>query len=369
MALVFGAALLSCLFPAAVHGAVQLGFAIQDQRVGPRTVRDLAAWIALGAAAAWVVGLWMADRVLGPTLDRLHETARAAADVAFPHEFEGLRLEPEHLTSAFAQLAGRMLEANLALRGQVERLAALNRQLEAAREELLRAERLAILGRLAAGVAHEIGNPLGALLGFVDVARADPAAQGEALLGIGTEALRIHRTLQELMEFARPGKMEITPVRLSAAVDAAVRLVRAHPRWRSMELELKVAPDLEPVQASEHHLVQVLVNLFLNAADACQGKGRLSVVASPAASSEIRLRVADDGPGIPQGSEAQIFEPFFTTKPRGEGTGLGLAICRQLMESFGARIWVERPAPPEHGAVFQLAFRRLPSDPTAVAPP
>ena len=221
MALVFGAGLLLCLFPAAVTGAVQLGFAIQDQRVGPRLVRDLASMIAVGAAAAWFVGVWMADRVLGPTLDRLHETARAAANVAFPHGIEGLRLEPEHLTSAFGQLSGRMLEANLALRGQVERLAALNQQLEAAREGLLRAERLATLGRLAAGVAHEIGNPLGALLGFVDVARADPTTQGEALKGIGTEALRIHRTLQELMDFARPGKMEMAAVPSSAAVDAA----------------------------------------------------------------------------------------------------------------------------------------------------
>src|SRR5215470_11930720 len=120
MALVFGAGLFLCLFPAAVTGAVQLGFAIQDQRVGSGLVRDLASLIAIGAIAAWVVGIWMADRVLGPTLDRLHETARAAADVEFPHEIQGLRLEPEHLTSAFGQLAGRMFEANLALRGQVE---------------------------------------------------------------------------------------------------------------------------------------------------------------------------------------------------------------------------------------------------------
>jgi two-component system NtrC family sensor kinase len=358
MALVFGGGLLLCLFPAVVTGGVQLGFAIHDQRVSPGLVRDLAWLMALGAIAAWLVAAWMADRVLGPTLDRLHETARTAAEVEFPHEIEGLRLESAHLTSAFGQLVGRMVEANQALRAQVNRLAALNRELQSAREELLRAERLATLGRLAAGVAHEIGNPLGALLGYVDVAKADPSAQGEALRGIGTEALRIHRTLQELMDFARPGKIEVAAVRLSVAIDAAVRLVRAHPRWRSMDLAVTLPPGVPPVQASEHHLVQVLVNLLLNAADACEGRGHVSIAADVPGPSEVTLRVLDDGPGLPAGSEAHVFEPFFTTKREGHGTGLGLAICRQLMESFGGGIWAESPAVSDRsGAVFRLVFR------------
>jgi two-component system NtrC family sensor kinase len=338
MALVFGGGLLLCLLPAVVTAGVQLGFAIQDQRVSPGLVRDLAWLMALGAAAAWLTGVWMADRVLGPTLDRLHETAQTAAGVAFPHEIEGLRLESAHLTSAFGQLVGRMVEANVALRGQVNRLAALNEELRGTREELLRAERLATLGRLAAGVAHEIGNPLGALLGYIDVAKADSSAQGEALRGIGIEALRIHRTLQELMEFARPGKIEIAAVRLSAAIEAAVRLVRAHPRWRSMELAL---------------------SLLLNAADACEGRGHVSIVADAPGPSEVRLRVSDDGPGLPPGSEPHVFEPFFTTKREGQGTGLGLAISRQLMESFGGGIWAEPSATPSDrpGAVFRLVFR------------
>ena len=120
------------------------------------------------------------------------------------------------------------------LRTQVEQSSVLNRELAETREELLRAERLAVVGRLAAGVAHEIGNPLGALIGFAGLlSLPDQATRAEAD-GIEGQAQRIHRTLQELMDFARAGKMTLAPVQLSLAVETAVKLVKAHPRWREM---------------------------------------------------------------------------------------------------------------------------------------
>jgi C4-dicarboxylate-specific signal transduction histidine kinase len=96
------------------------------------------------------------------------------------------------------------------------------------------------------------------------------------------------------------------------------------------------------------------VNLLLNAADACEGRGRVTIVAARTSASELQLALSDNGPGLPPGLEAQIFEPFFTTKERGHGTGLGLAVCRQLMESFGGGIRAEHGTP---GAIFQLRFQ------------
>ncbi len=326
---------------------------MKERRHEPRLPERLAWILAGGAAAAWVLGVVVADRTLGPTLDRLQATADAAAGLEMPHEAPGLLLTPSTLVSAFGQLGQRLTEANASLRAQVERLEALNAELQAAREEILRSERLATVGRLAAGVGHEIGNPLGALIGYVEIAKAEPAQAAQAVEAIGVQAERIHRTLQELMDFARPGKMELAAIPLGRALDGAVRLVRAHPRWRSMDLSVDLAADLPAVRASEHQLVQVLVNLLLNAADACEGRGRVGVTGS-AGGAAVELAVADDGPGFPPGTESQIFEPFFTTKERGEGTGLGLAVCRQLMESFGGSIRAEQGKP---GAIFRLAFQ------------
>ncbi|MHB8420096.1 MAG: sensor histidine kinase [Myxococcales bacterium] len=356
IALLWAGGLLLCLAPAILLASVQVGLSVK-RRQREASLPERLAWIlGGGAAAAWALGVVVADRALGPTLDRLQATVDAAAGVELPHELGGLVLTPSSLASAFGQLGHRLAEANASLRAQVERLERLNRELQVAREELLRAERLATIGRLAAGVGHEIGNPLGALLGYVEIARTDPGQASEAIGAIGVQAERIHRTLQELMDFARPGKMELAAVPLGQALDGAVRLVAAHPRWRSMAIELHLETGLPAVRASEHHLVQVLVNLFLNAADSCNGRGRVQVIASrgPGAAGAVEVAIADDGPGFPAGLEAQIFEPFFTTKEREQGTGLGLAICRRLMESFGGAIRAERGDP---GAVFRLSFQ------------
>ena len=354
IALLWAGELVLCLAPAVLAATFEVGLAVERHHRDPLLPLRLVWILGMGAFAAWLLAIFVADRALGPTLDSLQSTVQAAADLELPHEHAQLRLTPTHLVSAFGQLGSRLAEANGRLRAQVDRLERLNAELQAAREELLRAERLATIGRLAAGIGHEIGNPLGALIGFVDIGKGD-AAQAQAVLeSIGVEAHRIHRTLQELMDFARPGKMELAAVSLDRTLEAAVRLVRVHPRWRSMDLSTTLNPGDPPVRASEHHLVQVLVNLLLNAADACEGRGRVSVVAARLPSDELELSIADDGPGLPPGLESQIFEPFFTTKERGQGTGLGLAICRQLMESFGGGIRVERGTP---GAIFKLRFQ------------
>ncbi len=359
IALLWAGVLLLCLAPAVLAATLDVAMALRHGRAAdPGLPRRLALLLGGGAAAAWAIGIVAADRALGPTLDRLHATWEAAEGVELPHEVRSPRLVPTHLTSAFDQLGHRLVEADTRLRAQIEELVARERELRTAREELLRAERLATVGRLAAGVAHEIGNPLGALTGYVEIGRAEPARAPELLSAIGVEAARIDRTVRELMDFARPGKMELEAVPIERALDAAVRLVRAHPRWRSMTLNTELPPGLPPVRASGHHLVQVLVNLFLNAADACDGRGRVRVAALAEPGGVLALTVDDDGPGLPPGSEERIFEPFYTTKERGLGNGLGLAICRQIVESFGGTIRAERGEP---GARFRIGLGVAPT--------
>jgi C4-dicarboxylate-specific signal transduction histidine kinase len=147
----------------------------------------------------------------------------------------------------------------------------------------------------------------------------------------------------------------MAPVNLAQVVASAERLVRPQPRWRSMALSCDVPADLPKVAASEHHATQVLLNLLINAADACQGKGHITVRGAASTDGGVILEVADDGPGFKPEHLPHLFDPFFTTKPPGEGVGLGLAISFRLMESFGGSIQASQGHP--SGAVFTLRFR------------
>jgi signal transduction histidine kinase len=242
----------------------------------------------------------------------------------------------------------------------VSELTEANAQLAEARESLLRTERLAAVGRLAAGLAHEVGNPLGAIAGYAEVARgrlppgADPEL-ADAVDRIATAAGRIDRTVRELLDFARPVAPALLPVDLAAALDAALRLARVQARFRGVGVSLSLPAGLPRVVADEHQLSQVFLNLLLNAGDATGGGGRVEVRAR-AGDGQVTVELEDSGPGVPAADLPRIFDPFFTTKDPGQGTGLGLAICHGILAAMGGEITAA--SPPGRGACFTL---RLPA--------
>jgi signal transduction histidine kinase len=207
------------------------------------------------------------------------------------------------------------------------------------------------VGRLAAGLAHEIGNPIAAILGFEDLmlqGGLDPEEQRDFLERMKRETERIHRILRDLLDFARPAvqRREEDPETagdVREAVDDVLALVRPQKAFRDVDLRADVAPDVFRVTLSHQRIVQVVLNLVLNAADAAP-RGHVTVRAARAAEGKVRLEVEDDGPGIAPEVQGKLFEPFVTTKPVGEGTGLGLAVCRGLVEAVGGTIAVEAGA-------------------------
>jgi two-component system NtrC family sensor kinase len=231
------------------------------------------------------------------------------------------------------------------------------------REQLIRTEKLASVGQLAAGVAHEIGNPLAAILGYVDILRADAAGKGElpaaeredALARVKAETQRIHRIIRELLEFSRPSHeapVATDPLRL---VQSARALLAPQGRFREVHLVLVGESQGWPrVLVSPGRLSQVLVNLLLNAADAMDGKGTI-LVACQEEGQKVTLSVADEGPGIASENRRKIFDPFFTTKPVGQGTGLGLPVSRSIVESFGGTLELA-PSVAGQGAKFILTL-------------
>jgi len=260
---------------------------------------------------------------------------------------------------AFERAAAALIEERARLAAKVDEMTRVNRALADARESLFRSEKLATVGRLAAGVAHEVGNPLGAIAGYAEVARSrlPPGTAPdlrEALDRIAAAADRIDHTVRGLLDFARPAPLELRPVSVAAALEAAMDLARVQPRLRGVEVVVELSPDLPPVLADERQLCQVFLNLLLNAGDAMEGQGRVEV-GGRAGADALEITMMDSGPGIPPQDLARMFDPFFTTKDPGAGSGLGLAICHSIIDSFGGTI--DAANSPDGGAVFTLRLR------------
>jgi signal transduction histidine kinase len=271
------------------------------------------------------------------------------------------------LERAARRVAAGDLGARAEVRGPGE-LAALadafdrmTESLRTGRESLIRSEKLAGIGRLAAGVAHEVGNPLAAVLGYVETLLTDtpdkpidPALRRDILERVRGETQRIHRIVQELLEYsrARPhaGEPEPESVDVKKAVDAALSLARASTRLRGVDTRVELPEDLPPARATIGRLTQVLLNLVVNAADAMEGEGTL-VLSGRRADGRVVVAVSDAGPGVPAEHRDKIFDPFFTTKPPGAGTGLGLSVSLAIAESFGGTL---RLVDSQAGASFEV---------------
>jgi len=317
-------------------------------------------------------------------LRRLRDAAEAVArgDDAARVPEEGAA-EAADLAAAFNAMNEALERRTGALEKAVADLRATNAELRQARAGLDRAERLAAVGRLAAGVAHEVGNPMGAVLAFLDLVSREPglSAQGrEHLARAAREGERVREILRQLLDFSRPARGAPARVDLVAAAEETVALVRAQRRYAGIEFQVSREGNPPPAWADPHVVSQVLLNLVLNAGDAVRGQpaghvhlhirpAALAVRAGQPAEAARRRRapdaveciVSDDGPGVADTDRERVFDPFFTTKEPGEGTGLGLANALRFAEEAGGQLELE-PGAPGDGARFAL---RLPAAPSA----
>ena len=293
------------------------------------------------------------------------------------------------LMESFNQMADRLGENKRRLEDHIRSLEITNKRLKRAQEDLLISEKMASIGRLAAGVAHEVGNPLGAILGYTKILQEGMESREEELSylrRIEREIDRINHIVRELLDFSKPDKFEIQELDVNATIENTISLVSHQKSFKQIETKLDLEPHLPSVKADESQLQQVLINLFLNAADAMPGGGTLAVKTAqtvvrrdtegeleaifprrrksdPEKSdyshlrkfkplpliydkySEgdrlVRINVSDTGCGIKKGDLQKIFDPFFTTKPPGKGTGLGLSISLRIIEFFNGEIKVE----------------------------
>jgi two-component system sensor histidine kinase HydH len=217
-----------------------------------------------------------------------------------------------------------------------------------------RSEQLAAVGQLAAGVAHEVRNPLTSIKMLVEAALRRPESKSltrEDLEVIHAEVRRLEGTVQGFLDFARPPRPERAPCDLRAVVAQSVDLVRSRARQQGVSIEVNAPGEALTADVDRGQVCTVLVNLFLNALDAMPRGGRLEVRAQGSADGAV-LEVADTGPGIAPAVAGRLFTPFVSTKPT--GTGLGLSISRRVVEEHGGALrFANRP---QGGAVFTLVL-------------
>lgn len=301
-------------------------------------------------------------------VDRLVQAAES-------YQGEGLHLFlVEKPTSEFGQLAGsiqgmvqRLEHHKGVLKQTVEELAQKNQLLQQNQREMIRAEKLATVGRLAAGLAHEIGNPLGVAQGYLQLLGMDGNSEterAEYLAKALQELARVDGLIRQLLDYARTSKGEPERFDVHGLLSEIAETLCVQPFLDGIRLVLALQAEINEVFADREQLRQVILNCLLNAADAikvCRAKGAGAIILETALvalpqpekqSTMFQLSIKDNGEGIPLGLLDTVFDPFFTTKEPGAGTGLGLSVSLALVESMGGTIRMESVA--GKGATAQL---------------
>ncbi|UCF18865.1 MAG: HAMP domain-containing protein [Gemmatimonadota bacterium] len=363
------------------------------------SLRSLILFLGVLVVLDVVIFLLFGDYLLRQMVMRPVQTIVRGAEAIVQEDYsrrlrvDGAR-EFARLAASVNEMAEKLVQNQRRLSDNIQSLNEINRALTEAKDELVRAEKLASAGQLAAGIAHEIGNPLGAVLGYLEVAERRPAMGRDLLEDMRREARRIDRIVKGLIDYARPRQPAPRAIEVNEVVSGAFELVEAQGHFKDIDVRLELSDDVGTVHADPHQLEQIMVNLLLNAAQAVNsGGGDLIEVFTETVPYEssvppsrrrddpvgidyshlrrlaarregltpppfspgsrlVRIAVRDTGPGIPPEIMDRVFDPFFSTKETGEGTGLGLAVSARLIEGMGGTIRVDNHE--DGGACFSV---------------
>lgn len=236
------------------------------------------------------------------------------------------------------------------------------KSLRRAQQQLVQSEKLASVGRLAAGVAHELNNPLGGILLFTNILlkKLENSPDHKALQKVANEAERCRNIVQGLLDFSRQSSMEKRQANLNQIIESTLKLVIDQALFQNIHIERQFDPHLKPVLADRFQMQQVFLNIILNAAEAMKGHGHLEIKTGNNTKGKVYLSIKDDGPGMSTVTIERIFDPFFTTKPVGEGTGLGMAIAYGIVQKHQGDIKVASDI--GHGSTFTISLPAYSAD-------
>jgi len=312
------------------------------------------AWILINVLLLTIIGLSRLDRLVVRPLERLVKTSESydyGDGVAFIDGEAGSELG--QLSLALNRMLARIEEDRQKLRASVHSLEQANLQLVATQKEMVRAEKLAAVGRLAAGLAHEIGNPIGIVQGYLELLEnADLAGDDRRQFSRRAiaELRRIDRLIHQLLDFSRASSQAPGPVAVQGLLAEVIDMFTAQKRVPEVRFARHCAEGDDVVVAGAGELRQVFLNCLLNAADSIEEMGEghpgqivIDCRCVPGDRPMVEVVISDNGRGIAADLLEMVFDPFYTTKAPGKGTGLGLSVSYSIIEAAGGRIWAESP--------------------------
>jgi len=309
-------------------------------------------YILLNTIFLVLFGIYLLSRVVVNPIHRLLSITEQFKDgEQFPNLADSSPNEIGRLSRSLNMMLKRLDENKKELKAHIFSLEKANRDLGKAQDEIIKSEKLASVGRLAAGVAHEIGNPIGITLGYLELLKDGSLSKEESrdfLKRMESEISRINQIIRQLLDFSRPASGEMEQTGIHDLIMETVNMLKPQPMMARIKIRPVLQASRDTVWADPNQLKQVFLNIIMNAADAMTGEdapddetaGTLTIKTIDAEDS-IDLRFEDTGSGIAQQELARIFDPFYTTKDTGTGTGLGLSVCYRIIEGMGGSIRAE----------------------------
>ncbi len=299
-----------------------------------------------------IVGIYLLSRLVVRPIHRLLKMTEEYKDreiIIFATEQS--TDEIGNLSRSLSNMLGRLDENKKELKDHISSLEDANAELKMAQTEIIRSEKLASVGRLAAGIAHEIGNPLGIILGYLELIRKNDIPESEKrdfIDRVEKEVTRINIIIRQLLDFSRPSSGKMIESDVHDLVYSTLEMLKPHTMMNDIDIILELRASEYKVMADPNQLQQVFLNIMMNAADAISEQGdneksepRRFIIESCNKGEFIELRFTDNGPGVNDEDLNKIFDPFYTTKEPGLGTGLGLSVCYRIVEGLNGKISAE----------------------------
>lgn len=323
-----------------------------------RSQKMLFIYLFINTVVLTFIGIYRLSKVYFQPLARLARRAqdyREDDEMLFSVRKEDNELH--NLSGSLNSMLRRISADKEKLRSTVNSLEKANLELKRAQEEIIRAEKLASVGRLSAGIAHEIGNPIGIVMGYLELIKQKDipdAERNEYIQRTEAEIERINTIIRQLLEISRPSNAGLKVVSVHELIDDIAEVLNVQPLMSGIALECRLEAQNDKVLADSNQLRQVFLNLMINATDAISSEakavnGKLLIQSSLAGETSeqpqdlkthLKIMFIDNGPGIPKENIANIFDPFYTTKEPGKGTGLGLSVSFMIVEGFGGKMTV-----------------------------
>ena len=299
-----------------------------------------------------VVGIYLLSRIVVKPIHKLSKMTEEykEGDIVPSTLGEASGNEIGQLSRSLNIMLKRLDENKSELKAHISSLENANKELQQAQSEIIKSEKLASVGRLSAGIAHEIGNPIGIILGYLELLQKKELAEDEKkdfLNRIESEIKRINRIIRQLLDFSRPSNGQPEETHVHDTIIDTVNILSPQPMLEDIQINLELKASTNTVLSDPNQLQQVFLNIIMNAVDAFSEKSvskninkELTIKSLDSADS-IELRFIDNGPGATDEELSHIFDPFYTTKEPGKGTGLGLSVCYRIVEGLGGTIAAE----------------------------